>query len=79
MSDSDNPTDKEIADTLHGLDPEPNTLVRDFKVEFERIRCLTCDMSFYVSKYWRQQRKDNHLTFYCPNGHSMWYPKTDGE
>lgn len=71
--DADNPSAKEIANALKGLDPEPNTLMRNFEVEFVRIRCITCDMSFYVSKYWQEQRRISHAAFCCPNGHSMAY------
>lgn len=71
--DTDNPSAKEIADALRGLDPQPDTLVRNFEVEFARIRCIACDMSFYVSKYWQEQRRISHASFCCPNGHSMAY------
>lgn len=77
--DKDNPSDKEIADALRGLDPEPNTLNRTFEVEFTRIRCITCDISFYVTKFWQEQRRINHQIFYCPNGHAMWYRKPDSD
>lgn len=77
--DTDNPSSKEIADALRGLDPQPNTLVRSFEVEFERLRCIVCDMSFYVPKYWREQRVISAAGFYCPNGHSMYYPKAKND
>lgn len=74
-ADKDNPSNREIADALRGLDPQLDTLVRSFDVEFERIRCITCDISFYVSKFWHDNRRNNHETFYCPNGHNMFYRK----
>lgn len=79
MADADNPTSKEVADALRGLDPDPNTLMRTFDVEFTRIRCTSCDMTFYVSEFWRAERRKSHVAFYCPNGHSLHYPKTEGE
>lgn len=77
MADNDNPSDQEIADALRGLDPQPNTLTRTFEVEFERIRCISCDISFYASKYWCKQRRITHNSFYCPNGHGMSFGKTE--
>lgn len=73
MNDKDNPTDKEIADALRGLDPDPNTLMRNFDIEFAHIRCITCDIHFYVPKFWQDRRRENLNAFYCPNGHSMRY------
>ena len=73
MADIDNPTNKEVADALRDIDPDPDTLSRSFDVQFTRIRCAFCDMNFYVSDFWQKQRLKDHGTFYCPNGHSMLY------
>ena len=79
MSDQDNPSTEEIARALKGLDPDPQTLSRNFTVEFSQIRCASCDMPFYVSKFWKEQRLKNGIGFYCPNGHSLHYPKEESD
>lgn len=77
--DADNPTAAEIADVLRGLDPNPNTLMRSFDVEFTRLRCVTCDIPFYIPEFWLQQRRRSGDSFYCPNGHGLNYSKPESE
>lgn len=33
-----------------------------------------CGITFAVPETWRAERRDDHKTFYCPNGHSRWFP-----
>ncbi len=42
--------------------------------------CITCGMIFAIPEGWKQEKKLDHTTFYCPNGHRMHYPgKSDVE
>jgi len=46
----------------------------------EMMHCARCSMMFGVPSDFIQRRRDDHNTFYCPNGHSNWYPgKSDKE
>lgn len=37
--------------------------------------CCTCGMVFAIPDFLQRQLKENHRTFYCPNGHSQCYAK----
>lgn len=42
--------------------------------------CIKCGVPFAVTQEYQNRRKKDHGTFYCPNGHSMYYPgKTEEE
>jgi hypothetical protein len=46
------------------------------------IECghLSCGVTFALSENYARRRENDHETFYCPNGHSRYYPqKTDLE
>ena len=51
-----------------------NTLV--FETTFVVIECTRagCGVHFALTEHYRNQRRDDHATFYCPNGHGHWYP-----
>lgn len=36
--------------------------------------CCTCGIVFGVPGDWIAQKRADHQTFYCPNGHSLHYP-----
>lgn len=36
---------------------------------FDVITCGACGISFGVPEHWRNARRNDHATFYCPNGH----------
>lgn len=36
--------------------------------------CCECGLTWAVSKEWDEARMEDHKTFYCPNGCSLWYP-----
>lgn len=42
-------------------------------VEFEVIHCAACDMVFGMSADFIRRRRDDHKSFYCPNGHANVY------
>jgi len=38
------------------------------------ITCITCGVKFGMDTTYREKLRECHNTFYCPNGHSMYYP-----
>lgn len=44
-------------------------------VDLEVRTCCTCGISFAVPPKWIERRRDDHLTFYCPNGHHLHFPQ----
>lgn len=47
--------------------------------EFEDEDCNECGIQFKVPAAFFKNCEDNHTTFYCPNGHALWYPPDDHE
>lgn len=39
------------------------------------IGCARCSMDFGVTKRFDEDRRDNHKSFYCPQGHTNYYPQ----
>jgi len=39
--------------------------------EFSSIECCNCGINFSVPALWKQVRRNDHRTFYCPNGHGQ--------
>lgn len=37
------------------------------------LSCGECGITFAVPEEWRQTRREDHKTFYCPNGCRRWY------
>ena len=48
-------------------------------LEFDRVDCCSCGIAFYVGSKWIGQKKNDHSNFYCPNGHSNYYPGESNE
>lgn len=50
-------------------------------VDHSTITCSKegCGISFMVPSHWSQKRREDHKTFYCPNGHSQWFPQESEE
>ncbi len=46
-----------------------------FEIEFIQIECADCNQSFAITKTLWKRRKEDHKTFYCPDGHSNYYPQ----
>lgn len=42
-------------------------------VEFQVIQCAACNMAWGLSTDFIARRRNDHKTFYCPNGHSNVY------
>lgn len=38
-----------------------------------------CDMTIVLDRGFVRKRKDDHRTFYCPNGHSNYWPQESDE
>lgn len=50
--------------------------------QFVLITCYKpdCGISWAMPKIWDRDRRDDHKTFYCPNGHEQGYiAKSDAE
>jgi hypothetical protein len=47
------------------------------KQQFEVVYCCTCKMAFAVPEYIRSNWLDSGDSFYCPNGHSQHYSKSN--
>lgn len=44
------------------------------------VTCGTCGVAFSMTEAFHRLRKQDHETFYCPNGHPRYYPeKNDDE
>lgn len=41
--------------------------------------CIECGTKFGINKTLHTYKKENKKTFYCPNGHSMSYTKSEAE
>lgn len=42
--------------------------------------CANCGVAFGLETGYDDERRKDHKTFYCPNGHTQWYPgKTEKE
>ena len=51
-----------------------------FEVEFADCCCSSCGITYYVPENWQRKRRQDHANFFCPNGHSQYYPQeTDAE
>ena len=49
-------------------------------VDLHVLSCCNCGMTFAVPDAWVTDRRRNHDTWYCPNGHGQHFPgKTDAE
>ena len=51
-------------------------------IGYDTITCCSkgCGISFAVPARWNEERRNDHETFYCPNGHRQWYrPGTSPE
>ena len=46
----------------------------EFATNFVSITCATCGLVFWTPADWEQSRREKHDTFYCPNGHSNYFP-----
>jgi hypothetical protein len=45
----------------------------NFSVQLYSITCYKCGIEFAVPNHWDNKRRDDHQTFWCPNGHPQSY------
>lgn len=45
-----------------------------YSVNIESEQCITCGVIFGIPAGLVLERKRDHKSFYCPNGHSQYYP-----
>lgn len=38
--------------------------------------CRTCGAALILEKTFYEARRQDHKNFFCPNGHSQYYPQT---
>lgn len=55
--------------------------MREFKVEtgLEVHECVTCGINYAIPAKFVKSREEDHGTFYCPNGHKMYFPQITKE
>ena len=53
----------------------------EFKVEQGLViwSCITCGIRFAIPTSFDINKRKDHKTFYCPDGHSMYYPSESKE
>ena len=44
------------------------------KTELVTETCISCGIQFAVPPEYVRHLRETHRTFYCPNGHNMYYP-----
>ncbi|MBA7618336.1 hypothetical protein ES703_25657 [subsurface metagenome] len=49
-------------------------MVVKIATELEEEVCITCGIVFAIPENYKAQLRETHKTFYCPNGHSMYFP-----
>lgn len=49
------------------------------EVKIVIIECSSCSIDFGIGAQFMKNRRQDHGTFYCPNGHSQWYPQDNEE
>ncbi len=56
------------------------TIIVSTEIKLNVIECAECGIAFGVTTFFEKRRRDDHGTFYCPSGHSNWYPyQSDAE
>jgi hypothetical protein len=41
----------------------------------EVIECTACGVTYGLTSHYQQHRRDDHKSWYCPNGHRQHYPQ----
>lgn len=44
-------------------------------VQFHYLSCAACGIPFAVTTEFESSRREDHETFFCPSGHSNFYPQ----
>lgn len=57
-----------------------SALAFQLNVVFDRCTCSECGVPFAAPDTFFSKRREDHRTFYCPNGHGQHYPaKSEAE
>ena len=48
--------------------------IYQISVQMITVKCINCGVLFGVTEGYQQDRKQDHKSFRCPNGHSQYYP-----
>lgn len=49
-------------------------MVVKIATELEEEVCITCGIVFAIPAHYKEELRKSHKAFYCPNGHSMYFP-----
>lgn len=49
------------------------------EIQIEAIRCGECGLHFGIDADYLDELRRNAKTFYCPNGHSRWFGKSEAD
>ncbi len=44
-------------------------------ITLEKCQCASCGTVYAISEKLKESLRESHKTFYCPNGHSQWFPQ----
>ncbi len=50
-----------------------------FEHQIQIITCASCSIDYGIGGDFQLRRREDHGTFYCPNGHENWYPQDNTE
>lgn len=46
------------------------------EIDFSKCTCANCQMPFLIQTVFYNRLQECHNTFYCPNGHSNYFPQS---
>lgn len=47
----------------------------EFPIALASVACSVCGVEFAMPESYDRRRREDHKTFYCPNGHLQYYPQ----
>lgn len=53
--------------------------MRTATIVMTEVECSVCGLVFAVPEGWNRQRREDKVTFWCPNGHGQCYRKSDAD
>lgn len=56
-----------------------NTIKISTTLTFTVLECSGCGIGFAMSEQFEKERRRDHKYFYCPNGHSQYFPAKSTE
>lgn len=55
-------------------DDPMTTLTLQTTVRLDLVCCSQCGIEFGLPVAYKQERREDHATWYCPNGHPQYFP-----